>query len=194
MVTTKNDLCTHKGNRGTGKGLFAPQATEGEDTAREPQEPWRALAWVPPFSASLLVSASSPPVDAPPASSPSSLSILGMPGTFPSQPLQRLFPLPGTPFPHPTSHPGSWLPSSHPSWRSWEATDHPHPKKTPSARDTPVPTHPGPGHVTMAPHPLGWWLPTGKDCGHLVTAVSPQGALSSRHFINIWWIKKRHEC
>ena len=58
----------------------------------------------------------------------------------------------------------------------------------------PVPTHPAPGHVTVAPHPLGWRLPISKDCGHLVPAVSPQGALSSRHFINIWWIKKRHEC
>ena len=57
-MTTKNDLGTHKGSWDTGKGLFAPQATEGEDTAREPHEPRRALAWVPPL-AILLVSASS---------------------------------------------------------------------------------------------------------------------------------------
>ena len=109
------------------------------------------------FSASLLVSPSSPPAEAPPASSPSSLLVLGMPGTFPSQPLQQLFPLHGTPFPRPTSHPGSWLPSSHSSWRSWEAIDHPHPKKTPSAWGTPCayPPRPRACHCGTPPSRLG---------------------------------------
>lgn len=49
MVTTKNDLSTHKGSWDTGRGLFPPQGAEGKDAAAEPHKPGRALAWALPL-------------------------------------------------------------------------------------------------------------------------------------------------
>ena len=49
MVTTKNDLSTHKGSQDTGRGLFPPQGAEGKDAGTDPHKPGRALAWAPPL-------------------------------------------------------------------------------------------------------------------------------------------------